>query len=328
MTSNVAAQAEMLARAQRHREAAQLLFAGAAAGDGEALATLAQWRIAGDVIRRDLPAARALLGRAGAAGQREAALLHAYFLASGTGGADDWAGAVKALRSISAAQPAAREQLRLLDSMDLDERGFPPSPAVTQQLSDSPYVVAAPGFATETESDYLVKAAEAYLAPSMVVDPETRRLIPHPVRTSDGSMFGVHTEDLVVNAINRRIAALSGTAIEQGEPLQVLRYRPGGEYRAHTDALPAEPNQRIATMLVYLTDDYEGGETSFLRTGLSFKGRKGDALLFRNVTASGERDQMALHAGLPVRRGVKTIASRWIRAQRFAYPPPQPLLDL
>lgn len=328
MTSNVAAQADMLVRAQRYREAAQLLFAGAAGGDGEALATLAQWRIAGDVIRRNLPAARALLGRAGAAGDGGAALLHAYFLASGTGGEDDWRAALEALKSVSTKVPAAEEQLGLLGAMDLDEKGFPRVPAATQQLSDSPWVVAAPGFATAAECDYLIKAAEAYLQPSMVVDPETRRLIPHPVRTSDGSMFGVHTEDLMVNAINRRIAALSGTAIEQGEPLQVLRYRAGGEYRAHTDALPGESNQRIVTVLVYLTDDYEGGETSFLRTGLSFKGRKGDALMFRNVTEDGERDQMALHAGLPVTRGVKTIASRWIRARRFAYPPPQPLLDL
>ena len=132
----------------------------------------------------------------------------------------------------------------------------------------------------------------------------------------------------MVNAINRRIAALSGTGIEQGEPLQVLRYRPGGQYRAHMDALPAEANQRIVTVLVYLTDAYEGGETSFLRTGLAFKGRKGDALLFRNVTETGEPDQMAVHAGLPVRRGAKIIGSRWIRERRFTYPPPVPLLDL
>ena len=318
----------MLVRERRHREAAQLLFGAAAAGDAEALATLAQWRIAGDLIRRNLPAARALLGRAGAAGNRDCALLHAYFLASGTGGADDWGAAVGALESLSSRIPIAKEQLDLLRAMDLDEKGFPRTAARTRQLSEAPYALAAEGFASAAECDYLIKAAEAYLAPSMVVDPASGRLIRHPVRSSDGCMFGVHTEDLVVNAINRRLAALSGTAIDQGEPLQVLRYRAGDQYRPHTDALPAEANQRIETVLVYLTDGYEGGETSFLRTGLSFKGRKGDALLFRNVTATGEADQLALHAGLPVRRGVKIIASRWIRARPFVYPPPEPLLDL
>ncbi|HEX4736472.1 MAG TPA: 2OG-Fe(II) oxygenase [Allosphingosinicella sp.] len=328
MSARIADQAEMLANTGRAGEAAQLLFSAAAGGDAEALATLAQWRISGHVIRRNLPAARALLARAGAAGHRDSALLHSYFLASGTGGDADWAAALAEMRSLASERPAAAAQFRLLETMDSDGEGVPRSVSETRQLSSAPYVIAAEGFATAAECDYLINAAKGLLAPSMVVDPRSGRLVPHPIRTSDGAVFGVHTEDLVVNAINRRIAALSGTAIEQGEPLQILRYRRGAEYRAHMDALPAEPNQRILTVLVYLTDDYEGGETSFLRTSLSFKGKKGDALLFRNVTATGEPDQAALHAGLPVTRGVKTIASRWIRERRFTYPPPPPLLDL
>ena len=56
--------------------------------------------------------------------------------------------------------------------------------------------------------------------------------------------------------------------------------------------------------------------------------RDTDALLFRNVTQDGAADPMAQHAGLPVTRGVKLIASRWIRARPFAFPPPSPLLAL
>jgi prolyl 4-hydroxylase len=54
----------------------------------------------------------------------------------------------------------------------------------------------------------------------------------------------------------------------------------------------------------------------------------GDALLFRNADADGRPDPLALHSGLPVTRGVKYLASRWIRAEPFHYPPPRPLLDL
>jgi len=43
------------------------------------------------------------------------------------------------------------------------------------------------------------------------------------------------------------------------------------------------------------------------------KGSTGDALIFRNVDASGRPDPAARHAGLPVIRGEKLIASRWIR---------------
>ena len=179
-----------------------------------------------------------------------------------------------------------------------------------------------------TECAWLREAGEPALRPSLVADPGTGRMVPHPVRSSDAAMFGVFAEDLVVNALNRRIAALSGTRPDQGEPLQLLRYRPGGEYKPHMDALPAEPNQRILTVLVYLSDDYEGGETSFPNTGLSFRGRSGDALLFRNAGDDGRADPLALHAGLPVTSGVKYLASRWIRAGRFTYPPPKPLVEI
>lgn len=319
---------EALLSERRFADAASLLIRSAAAGETAAQAALAHWRIAGNIVRRDLAAARGLLARAGAAGDRDSALLHAYFLASGTGGQDDWPNAVAGLRALAPLEPRAREQLRLVDAMALGADGFPADSTEFRQLSQAPYVVAAHSFLTAAECDYVAKAGEPALQPSSVVDPATGQLVPHPVRTSDGAQFGVYAEDLVVNAINRRIAAFSGTALAQGEPLQLLRYRHGAQYRPHMDALTAEPNQRILSLLVYLSGDYEGGETVFPRTGLSFRGKAGDALLFRNTRADGTADPMALHAGLPVTSGVKYLATRWIRAARFTFPPPQPLLNL
>jgi prolyl 4-hydroxylase len=312
----------------RHADAARLLFASAAGGNPQACVTLAQWRIAGNIIRRDLGAARSLLGKAASGGIAEAALLHANFLAAGVGGADDWPRALSALKAVSAKEPRAKAQLRLLDAMKLNGQGSPMALPSARRLGEAPDVVALEGFATSAECDYLKKKLEPALAPSMVIDPSTGRLIPHPIRSSDGAAFGVFDEDLVVNAVNRRIAIASGTRPDQGEPLQLLRYKPGGEYRAHMDALPGEANQRIATLILYLSNGYSGGETRFMRTGLTFRGRKGDALLFVNVTKDGRPDPLSLHAGLPVQRGEKVIATRWIRMDRFTYPPPRPLLDL
>ena len=163
---------------------------------------------------------------------------------------------------------------------------------------------------TGIECAYLRKSVEAALQPSMVVDPASGALIPHPVRSSDAATIGVFAEDLVVNALNRRMAAVSGTRLDQGEPLQLLRYRSGGEYKPHMDALPAEANQRVLTVLVYLSDDYQGGETRFPHTGLTYRGRPGDALLFRNAGADGRPDPLSLHAGLPVTKGVNPSAIR------------------
>ena len=313
---------------RRFAEAAPLLIRAAAAGDAVAQAVLAQWRIAGNLIRRDLSDARRLLASAGAKGDRGSARLHAYLLAAGVGGADDWPLALATLGALAADDPHAAAQLRLLAGMELDSNGFPKSPPPVRPLSIAPRVAACEGFMTAAECAYLRAAGEPALEPSAVVDPKTGKVVPHPVRSSDAAAFGVHAEDLVVNALNRRIAALSGTRIDQGEPLQLLRYRPGGEYKPHMDALPAEPNQRILTALVYLSDDYEGGETTFPHIGLSFRGRTGDALIFRNAGPDGRPDPLSLHAGLPVTKGIKYLASRWIRAKRFAFPPPRPMLDI
>lgn len=313
---------------RRFADAAALLIRAAGAGDPAVEAALAQWRIAGTVVRRDLAEARRLLASAGSRGDSRSALLHAYFLAAGVGGGEDWAGALAALTAIAPREARAAAQLRLLARMELGPDGFPERPPPVRPLSTEPRAAACEPFMTAAECAWLREAGEPTLQPSAVVDPRTGRMVPHPVRSSDAATFGVHSEDLVVNALNRRIAAVSGTRLDQGEPLQLLRYRPGGEYKPHMDALPAEPNQRILTALVYLSDGYQGGETSFPSAGLSYRGKTGDALIFRNVRSDGSADPLSLHAGLPVTSGTKYLASRWIRAARFTYPPPKPLVDL
>jgi prolyl 4-hydroxylase len=135
------------------------------------------------------------------------------------------------------------------------------------------------------------------------------------IRTSDGSTIHWLIEDPAIHAINRRLAALSGTTVEQGEALQILRYRRGQQYHPHVDWL-GEDNARILTALIYLNDDYAGGETAFVKTGLRVQGRKGDALVFSSTNAAGGFEPLSEHAGLPVLIGTKYLASRWIRARR------------
>ena len=314
---------QMLARGA-YADGIALLGRAAQAGDGQALLALGIERVDGALIRRDLARARRLFALAARAGQVQAALYLTYFIAAGIGGARDWPGARRTIDKLAAHSPEAAEQNALLACMDLTETGEPARMLPVQTLSASPRVGTAAALLSAAECAYLRAQAEPRLEPSLVVDPSSRRMVPHPIRRSDGTMFGLLHEDLVVQAINRRIGALSGTPPEQGEPLQLLRYGVGGEYRAHSDALPGEPNQRIATVLVYLNEGYEGGETRFFDADLSFKGAPGDALLFRNTLPDGRPDPSTRHAGLPVRAGEKLILSRWIRARPFAFPPPTP----
>jgi prolyl 4-hydroxylase len=325
-TPSPAAQADALLAAGRPQEAYRLLAGAQAGADPEALFTLGNWRLSGQLVRRDLAAARDLFRRAAEAGHEEAARIYTAFVGNGTGGPADWPAALALLRRF--AYPGAAAELALIERMRLGPSGDPLELPAETRLSDRPQAGAFPALLTPDECAFLIGEARPWLQPSVVIDPQSGRQLRNPVRTSDAMSFAYVLESPAIHALNRRIAAATGTEATQGESLQVLRYRPGQEYKPHFDAVAGEPNQRILTLLVYLTDDYEGGETVFLRTGLRFKGKSGDALVFRNALADGRGDEMSQHAGLPVTKGEKLIASRWIRARPFAFPPPRPLLDV
>ncbi len=313
--------------AGRIDDATQTLSEAAQSGDMHALYELAQWAVSGNIIPRNLALAYDLLGQAKKAGQADASLLYAYFTAAGTGCLPQWQTAFGLIRQLAKTSVVAERQLELLFKMQLSQDGEPPTSYDLELCSSQPGVAVCRQLVTADECDYVIDVGAPFLTPSYVVDPQTRQLIPHPVRRSLGAMFGVHAEDLVINAVNRRIGAVSGTGYKQGEPLQLLQYQRGDEYRPHLDALPNEQNQRIMTVIIYLSDDYDGGETQFLRTGFSFKGQKGDALIFANTLPTGQPDPLSLHCGTPVKRGTKSIATRWIRRSPFRYPDPPSILD-
>src|SRR5688500_17314541 len=84
----LAAQAEALARSGRTADAMSGLTGALARGNASAALILANWRMTGDYIRRDLAAARQLFGRASALGLAEAEPIHIALLASGAGGGE------------------------------------------------------------------------------------------------------------------------------------------------------------------------------------------------------------------------------------------------
>jgi prolyl 4-hydroxylase len=295
-----------------HHALAQL-EKGAEKGDRASMLELAVWFLEGRYVERNLSLSRDWFGKAGELGETTAEHVYICFLANGIGGEADWQGAKSRLIILAEQDERAARQLAVVRSMALTSDGYPTVQPEGRRISASPEAWVFEDFMSGAECDYLIEAAQPLLQQSVIVDPATGQIRPHPIRTSDGAAFPWVSEDLVISALNRRIAVASSTDASCGEPLQVLRYRPGQEYRPHLDALPAGDNQRILTMLVYLNAGYLGGETLFTRTQLKFAGAKGDALLFRNSDARGQPDGNAEHAGLPVLEGEKYLASRWIR---------------
>jgi len=309
-------QALALWRSGRKQEGLAKLANLAAANHAEALFILAELYWTGGPLPQDLGRGRELLRRAGEAGHSVAAAGFTNLLAGGVAGERDWSEAVRRLRDEAGSDPERATSLALLDKMELDASGDPKAVPPARALSDSPRAFLHPGAFTAEECDFLRATAEPTLGPSLVADGAGRE-VRSTIRTSDDTSIFWMREDPATHALNRRLAALSGTMPDQAEPLLILRYRPGQEYRPHVD-WDGGDNGRIITALIYLNDDYDGGETLFVKSGLKVKGEKGDVLVFHSVTADGAFDPMSEHAGLPVTSGTKYLASRWIHAHRFA----------
>jgi prolyl 4-hydroxylase len=176
------------------------------------------------------------------------------------------------------------------------------------------------------ECERLIALSSGKLTRSSVLDRHTGGDEVSPVRTSEGTFFE-RGENAVVARLEQRIAALTGLPIEHGEPLQILHYLPGNEYLAHHDWFdPADPGsaevlrnggQRLLTIVLYLNHVEAGGETRFPELGLDIRPQPGSAVYFEYLNAAGDLDRRCLHAGIPVQRGEKWIATKWIRQGAF-----------
>ena len=261
-------------------------------------------------------------------GLAEAGTMMATVEAMGAGRPQDWSKALDWLQRASAAgSESARAQLAMLGADRADrpiDVAALTAPPPRQAVSERPRIRILEGFATAAECDWLIALARDRLDPAWIWDPATGEGRPDPNRTNRALVLDLARMDVVVQVVRARIAAASNLPLPVFEPAQVMRYAVGEEFRPHHDFLDpafaghgpqlARFGQRIATFLIYLTDDFEGGETVFPKAGFSHRGRRGDALLFANVdSATRAPDPLTLHAGLPPTRGEKWIFSQWIR---------------
>jgi prolyl 4-hydroxylase len=108
------------------------------------------------------------------------------------------------------------------------------------------------------------------------------------------------------------------------EDLQLVHYTAGAEYQAHHDfAYPPLKDElhsaRFATLLLYLNDGMEGGETSFPKflnahtfLDLRVKPEVGKAVLFYSQLPDGNMDEFSQHEARKVRTGEKWLTNLWV----------------
>ena len=282
-------------------------------GDADALMMVGEFRLRGLYGPRNLERGFRLITAAAEKGQIDAQRARIYLTAMGVGRKPHPALARSLLAALARADRFAAVQLRLLEHVTCGDRVAAMQP---ETVSADPKIVLWRGLFSEMECKYLMNVGLPWMERAMIADTTTGQGVLDPVRVSDTTAVPLISEDLIVQAVNRAIALATGTQARWGEPLTILRYRPGQQYHPHYDAYEEgwpEP-QRTSTALIWLNDAYEGGETRFPELGITVRGAVGDMLVFANLGPDGKRDDRMLHAGLPVTRGEKWLASRWITA--------------
>ena len=195
--------------------------------------------------------------------------------------------------------------------------------APVQQIRTAPLLQCIANLLTPLEQQYLRVLAEPRLAPAKIIDPFTGRAQQLSYRSNSVATLGSELNDLGVLLIERKLVRAAGGELLRAEPLSVLRYRAGEEYRPHRDYFDPriqpqlftanQPGQRLRTVFCCLGEVQGGGETEFPRWGHTIPARAGQALVFDNVDEHGQPAPDSLHAGLPVTAGEKWLATIWLR---------------
>ena len=191
---------------------------------------------------------------------------------------------------------------------------------------ERPQVIVFADVLSPDECKEMIERSRHRLKRSTTVNPATGKEDVIRNRTSEGIWYQ-RGEDPFIEQMDRRISSLMNWPVENGEGLQILHYGTTGEYRPHFDYFPpdqpgsavhtAQGGQRVATLVIYLNDVPDGGETIFPEAGMSVAATQGGAVYFRYMNGQRQLDPLTLHGGAPVLGGDKWIMTKWMRERAY-----------
>ncbi len=310
------------------------LRARARSGDLSALTALGKKTLVGEGVRQSPQEGIALIRDAAARGNADAHALLAVFAAWPVLQPRNIDAALDHLaRAAQLGADLARHELRLLArangddwaalrrKIDVAALTMPPAMRVAVER---PRIVVIDSFASPEECAWLIERGRPGLRRARVYH-GSEKLETADNRTNSEADFTVFRMDVLLSLLRERMAVAMRAPTSHFEITKLLHYRGGEHFGLHADFLELNTpelvreverrGQRSMTLLVYLNDDYEGGETEFPKAGFRFKGGRGGAMFFTNIDASGAPDYSTVHAGLPPTRGEKWLLSQWVRTR-------------
>lgn len=196
--------------------------------------------------------------------------------------------------------------------------------AVTEVHSIGPRLLHVKNFASDFEMDHIIKNSFQQMRPQMQ---NTETGVVHELPVNG---------DPILEAIEARLkSVVPGVGKERddkfagdgAETLRVRRYLPdgvgfkGGDYHPpHTDWYErpgmGKDDALLVTLMIYLTSPEEGGQTHFDSAnsgkGYNFQPVRGDLAVWWSCTKEGKQDLKSSHEAIPVKKGIKWNATRFL----------------
>lgn len=179
-----------------------------------------------------------------------------------------------------------------------------------------PLIVVLGNVLSDEECDQLIQKSKDRMQRSKVAN----SLEVDELRTSSSTFFEEGENEFVAR-IEKRVSQIMNIPVEHGEGLQILNYKIGQEYKAHFDFFSstsrAASNPRLSTLVMYLNDVEQGGETYFPKLNFSVSPQKGMAVYFEYFYNDQKLNDLTLHGGAPVVIGDKWAATQWMRRKKL-----------
>jgi Rps23 Pro-64 3,4-dihydroxylase Tpa1-like proline 4-hydroxylase len=153
-------------------------------------------------------------------------------------------------------------------------------------------------FLSEAECNNIISEQISFNKSMVLV--EQKAIIETNIRDNEVSFYN---NSLIDKKILDKIGSL------KLEGLQLLKYSKGNKFTPHFDVAYGE-FKRLFTIIIYLNDDFVGGETNFINAKIKIKPKKGSLLIWKNIK-NGKVDSNSLHESLKVIKGIKYNLVNW-----------------
>jgi hypothetical protein len=190
----------------------------------------------------------------------------------------------------------------------------------TATLYTNEHIYEYPNVATSEECDRIISLAkEKGMSQDRHLDGKYLQSREHTYNPSLTEQVWLDTTKDIMFTLNDRISTILHRSLLHQPPFEIIKYTRSTE--------PSDPHhdtydkaylqhyhvkQRFATMVLFLNDDYQGGETYFPLLDKVIYPKKGTLLFFYNVHSNMTTRNTSLHHSYSITHGEKWVAHRCI----------------